>query len=64
MREKDIRRQIRLLWAIRDRKKNTILDIFGFYTELQKDHPELLEFKYRGDKYQTVRAWLSDSIIE
>ncbi len=64
MKQNDAKRQIIQLWAKRDRDKLTRLDVLGFYAELGKDHPELLKFKYSGDKYQVIMAWLSGYIVE
>lgn len=64
MKQKDAKRQIIQLWARRDRNKLTRLDVLGFYAELEKEHRELLKFKYGGDKYQVIMAWLSDYIVE
>lgn len=29
-----------------------------FFLYLQKEHPDLLQFKYPGDKWQCVHGWL------
>lgn len=31
---------------------------FIFYSWLRKEHPEVLAFRARGDKWQTVHGWL------
>jgi len=64
MKQSDVKRQIRLLWAKRDRNKLTRLDVIGFYHELERDHPDLLRFRCAGDKYQVIMAWLADYIVE
>ena len=64
MKQADAKRLIIQLWAKRDRTKLRRLDVLGFYAELQKNHPELLKFKYGGDKYQVIMAWLSGYIVE
>ncbi len=64
IKEADAKREIRLLWSQRDRNRLTLLDILAFYGEIEKEHPELLQFKYSGDKYQAVRAWLEPYVVE
>ncbi len=64
MKQQDAKRQIIQLWSKRDRNKLTMLDILGFYPQLEKEHPELLKFKYRGDKYQIVKAWLTPYTLQ
>ena len=64
MKQQDAKRQIIQLWSKRDRNKLTMLDILGFYLQLEKEHPELLKFKCRGDKYQIVKAWLTPYTLQ
>jgi hypothetical protein len=45
-------------WA-KQRGSYTITDMQIFYFSwLKKNRPELLAFKYQGDQWQVVRAWL------
>lgn len=59
MKQQDAKRRIVQLWSKRDRNELTMLDILGFYLQLKKEHSELLKFRYGGDKYQKVKAWLT-----
>jgi hypothetical protein len=64
MKQADAKREIIILWSKRDRNRLTLLDILAFYEEIHHNHPELLQFKYRGhDKYQIVRSWLEPYVI-
>ena len=35
------------------------IDGMVFFQYLQSEHPELLRFRYNGDKWQIVKSWLS-----
>ena len=50
---------------MRDRNKLTMIDIVGFYGQLEREHSELLQFKYKGtDKYHIIKAWLTPYAVE
>ncbi len=36
----------------------TSVDGVSFYNFLQKEKPHLLDFGHKGDKWQTIHAWL------
>lgn len=35
-------------------------DMLIFYAQLSRNHPELLNFRAAGDKWQTVKIWIQD----
>lgn len=39
-------------------------DVFVFYQRLSSEHSPLLSFRFSGDKYQLVQAWLSSYITK
>lgn len=46
------------LWSDRPSDRQTTFDILNFYGYLQKEWSSLLEFEYKGDKYQVIRTWI------
>jgi hypothetical protein len=67
MKKEDAKRLIISEW--RDWKKTrppsdnkpTGTDALIFFGNLQSNHPELLDFRYSGDKWQIVHSWLLSS---
>lgn len=64
MKQEEAKKQIIRMWGKREQGKHKRIDILGFYCHLEKNHPELLKFRYRGDKYQIIKAWLLPYIAE
>lgn len=62
MRKEDAKKQIRKLWLQRPKSGRTSPDALIFFEILQKTHPELLRFRSKIDKYQTVKTFISDLI--
>ena len=54
MKQEDAKREIIKLWEKRKKGEHKRIDVLGFYGELENKHPDLLEFKERGDKYQKM----------
>ena len=64
MKNEEFKKQVIRLWGQRERGNHKRIDVLGFYGYLQSNHPELLKFRYRGDKYQQVMMWLTPYIVE
>lgn len=45
-------------WAPKQSDQAALRDGFLFFTYLQREHPELLDFKSSGDKWQAVHGRL------
>jgi hypothetical protein len=45
-------------WAPKHPDDAKIMNGMMFFTYLQKERPDLLEFKSSGDKWQDVHGWL------
>jgi len=45
-------------WALKNPDDPKKLNGMYFFTYLEKEHPDLLDFKHPGDKWQLVHAWL------
>lgn len=63
MKDKDRRAMLVSMWRERPRDKRTGNDLFIFYGELEKTHPELLK-RDCGDPYQQLKVDLSGQIVE
>ena len=50
------------LWRARPDGSRTELNVQLFCGELQRDHPELLDFVAAGDKYQVLKSILRNEI--
>ena len=49
-------------WALKNPDDAKRLDGMVFFTHLQRNRPDLLlDFKYQGDKWQMVHAWLQSA---
>ncbi|CAM3404157.1 hypothetical protein [Paracidovorax anthurii] len=63
MTQDEARQQITSLWmdwlAARERTTPS-QDMLVFYSQLQKQHPEVLSFRVAGDRWQTVKSWIQD----
>lgn len=58
MKQVDAMNAIIGLWNKREQSRKTKPDVISFYSEIKNQHPELLGFKFNGDKYQKIMAWL------
>ena len=58
-RNERIRREVLAEWdRWRPSHEKTMMGGMRFFTYLQKEKPELLDFSAPGDKWQTVHGWL------
>jgi hypothetical protein len=62
MTRKEAEQAIRTEWRVWARRNN-IVDADGqvalvFYGYIQQNRPDLLDFRYPGDKWQIVHGWL------
>jgi hypothetical protein len=64
MKQEDAKRQIIRLWGKREKGKYKRIDVLHFYGYLERNYPNLLRFKYSGDKYQKIMSWLTPYIVE
>ena len=64
MKQEFAKSQIIELWNDREVNSRTRGDVLAFYFHLKKNNPELLNFRYNGDKYQKIMGWLSRYIVE
>jgi len=65
MKQETAKNQIIELWCDREINNRKRADVLAFYFHLEKKHPALLKFKYRGgDKYQKIMGWLSRYVVE
>ncbi len=63
MKKEEAREIIRSLWRHRSESRKSINEAMLFYQELQKEHPEVLKFRSRCDKYQTVKSFIADLVL-
>jgi hypothetical protein len=45
-------------WSLEHPDEVKIMNGMMFFTYLQRERPDLLEFRDKGDKWQTVHGWL------
>jgi hypothetical protein len=45
-------------WSKRNPDDTAIMNGIIFFTYLEKEHPQLLDFRSSGDKWQVVHGWL------
>jgi hypothetical protein len=46
------------VWAANPANASSLNDGMAFFTHLQRQRPDLLDFKYSGDKWQAVHGFL------
>ena len=64
MKQEEARRRIFAAWEVwvQSNPQEDLLPgnhMLNFFAYLQTDRPELLAFRCRGEKWQTVHGWLS-----
>jgi hypothetical protein len=64
MTQDEAKRGILALWMKRPADKRTGNDVLILYGELATADSALLSFKFAGDKYQCLAAWLRPHLIE
>ncbi|QTW17802.1 hypothetical protein [Comamonas kerstersii] len=47
-------------WLLTREPSDKYNDMLIFYAQLRRNHPELLNFRAAGDKWQTVKIWIQD----
>jgi hypothetical protein len=50
-------------WAGQNPKDAQIMSGMMFFTYLQREKPQLLDFRSKGDKWQTVHGWLLREVV-
>lgn len=63
MTQAEAKEHIVTLWKewIKNRKdSDNYNNMTIFYLQLRRNHPELLKFRAKGDKWQTVKIWIQD----
>ncbi|MDQ2994767.1 MAG: hypothetical protein M3R00_07490 [Pseudomonadota bacterium] len=60
MKQMDAESEIRQIWMIWSGPEDKYDPHFGFklYIWLENNRPDLLKFKYSGDKYQKINGWV------
>lgn len=60
MKKEDARDKIRELWRTWASNDPHSADALLFFGWLRQNHPETLNFRAAGDKWQHVRSWIQD----
>lgn len=61
MKIKEAETQIHIEWNQWSKKEDKDSSLIGltFYNYLEKNRPDLLNFRCRGDKYQRINSWVN-----
>ncbi len=64
MKAEVIKGKILKRWDERSPSRKNEADILDFYKYLQQEWCSLLEFEWKGDKYQAIRAWIKQHSLD